>query len=68
MGRILNTTLQAMQGMPDYKVSKQAIITIPYPKQTDLDDRLRYRRIKATLTRVKNEQNLKFRRYGAGKA
>ena len=66
MGRILNVTLQAMQGMPDYKISKQAIITIPYPKQTDIDDRLRYKRTKAILTRVKsNENDSKLQRSGA---
>lgn len=53
MGRILNRTLIAMQdAMPPY-AARHATIDIQYPKQTDIDDRIRYNKYKSNLTRVK---------------
>jgi hypothetical protein len=55
MGRIMNATLRAMQGLVNYGqiggFPKQCIINIMYPQQTNIDDHLRYRKRK-NLTRV----------------
>lgn len=50
MGRLFNTILEHLYSLPNYNESghdTEIHIVIPLPKQTDIDDRLRY------LTRVK---------------
>lgn len=59
VGRMLNATLVAMQGMPNYSQMgwpKQATIVITYPQQTDVDDVIRYKKYKE-----KNEKNSRNR-------
>jgi hypothetical protein len=59
LGRMMNAALRAMVDapLPDYnrlESPKQAIITILYPRQVDIDDKIRYNKLRARLTRVKN--------------
>jgi hypothetical protein len=52
MGRIMNVAIQAMQDLPPYHF-RGTPIEIQYPRQTNVDDVIRYRKYKARLTRVK---------------
>jgi hypothetical protein len=58
LGRLMNAFVRAAQNLPPHSVlvqTQRIVITIPLPKQVDLDDHLRYIKTKQTnvLTRVK---------------
>jgi hypothetical protein len=56
LGRLFNAFIKAAQNLPPHSVLAQTqiiTVTIPLPKQVNLDDHLRYLNTKRVLTRVK---------------